>query len=82
MTVYRIAKKEYIKLAIPHLNLIFDCADKAVECAVNGLSGVIGWDEDNNNVLSCIEFPRIKGGKEFDTKNLWYQKMIKEINSI
>ena len=35
------------------LNLIFDCADKAVECAVNGLSGVIGWDEDNNNVLSC-----------------------------
>jgi pyrophosphate--fructose-6-phosphate 1-phosphotransferase len=64
------------------LNLIFDCADKAVECAVNGKSGVIGWDEDNNDLLSCIEFPRIKGGKVFDTKKLWYQKMIQEINSI
>ena len=64
------------------LKLIFDCADLAMISAINGKSGVVGLDEDNNNHLSCIDFKRIKGGKPFDTNQSWYTKMIDEINII
>jgi pyrophosphate--fructose-6-phosphate 1-phosphotransferase len=64
------------------LKLIFDCADLAMFSAINGKSGVVGLDEDNNNHLSCIDFKRIKGGKPFDTNQSWYTKMIDEINII
>jgi pyrophosphate--fructose-6-phosphate 1-phosphotransferase len=50
--------------------------------AINGKSGVVGLDEDNNNHLSCIDFKRIKGGKPFDMNQSWYIKMINEINII
>lgn len=61
------------------LDLIFEVADHAVESATKGISGVVGWDEDNNNTLSCIDFNRIKGGKPFDINQEWYIKMMKEI---
>ena len=64
------------------LDLIFEVADKAVESATTGDSGVVGWDEDNNNQLSCIAFERIKGGKPFDTSQKWYQEMMQEIHNI
>lgn len=64
------------------LELISECANYAVASATNGISGVVGWDEDNNNQLSCIDFNRIKGGKAFDTSLDWYQNMMKEINEI
>lgn len=64
------------------LNLIFEMADFAIKNALEGNSGVIGHDEDNNNTLSCIDFNRIKGGKPFKTSTLWYQKMLNEIKSI
>ena len=64
------------------LNLIFEVADYAVRSAVNGNSGVVGWDEDNNNELSCIDFNRIKGGKPFNTNQDWYIQMMKEIKQI
>jgi len=64
------------------LDLIFEVADKAVESATIGDSGVVGWDEDNNNQLSCIAFERIKGGKPFDTSQKWYQEMMQEIHNI
>ena len=64
------------------LDLIFDVADHAVDSAIAGKNGVVGWDEDNNNSLSCISFKRIKGGKPFDTNQVWYKNMINEINSI
>ncbi len=64
------------------LELIFKVADKAVETAVNGESGVIGWDEQKNNNLCCIDFSRIKGGKPFNTKLDWYVKMKEEIYNI
>ena len=35
--------------------------------------------EDNNNKLACIEFGRIKGGKQFNPKTDWFQSMLKEI---
>ena len=64
------------------LELIFDVAEHAVDAAIAGKNGVVGWDEDNNNILSCISFKRIKGGKPFDTNQVWYKNMINEINSI
>ena len=64
------------------LKLIFDCADLAMISAINGKSGVVGLDEDNNNHLSCIDFKRIKGGKPFDINQSWYIKMIDEINIV
>ena len=64
------------------LDLIFEIADYAVQSAVEGSSGVVGWDEDNKNKLSCIDFNRIKGGKPFDTKLDWYTEMMNEIKTI
>ena len=61
------------------LGLIFQTADFAVKCAINGNSGVVGLDENNNNQLTCIEFERIKGGKPFNPKADWFQAMINEI---
>ena len=63
------------------LELIFEMADYAVKSATNGVNGVVGWDQDNNN-LSCIEFHRIKGGKPFDINQDWYINMMKEIKEI
>ena len=60
------------------LELIVKHADMAVECAKNGNSGVIGIDE-KNNMLSCIDFNRIKGGKPFDINVSWFKKIIKDI---
>ncbi|MFP3541135.1 hypothetical protein SB770_31915, partial [Pseudomonas sp. SIMBA_044] len=49
------------------LRLIQSMTDLAVESALNRISGVTGHDEDQNGKLRTIEFPRIKGGKAFDT---------------
>ncbi len=64
------------------LELIFKSADLAIENAVAGRSGVVGLDEDNGNVLSCIEFNRIKGGKPFDYNQTWFKNMLNEIGQI
>jgi len=61
------------------LGLIFQTADFAVKCAINGNSGVVGLDENNNNQLTCIEFERIRGGKPFNPRVEWFQSMINEI---
>lgn len=61
------------------MRLIKSCADLAVECAFKRESGVIGHDEDNNNILRAIEFPRIKGGKPFDIDTDWFNQTLAEI---
>ncbi len=61
------------------LRLIKSCTDLAVECAFKRESGVIGHDEDNNNILRAIEFPRIKGGKPFDIDTPWFGEMLAAI---
>ncbi len=63
------------------LDLIFQSTDMAVSCALNGQSGVVGIDEDQDQ-LQCIEFNRIKGGKPFNTKIDWFQNMLKDIEQI
>ena len=55
------------------------CAE-AVKNALKGVSGVIGHDEEKKGApLRAIEFPRIKGGKAFDTTHKWFGQMLKEI---
>jgi len=61
------------------LDLIFETADLAVKSALNGVSGVIGMDENKNNELSCIDFIKIKGNKPFDYKKEWFQSMLNDI---
>ena len=64
---------------VEDIRLIKSCADLAVECAFRRESGVIGHDEDRGNVLRAIEFPRIKGGKPFDTDAAWFNQTLSEI---
>lgn len=61
------------------LQLIQQCTDLAVDCALRGESGVIGQDEENGDVLSAIAFDRIKGGKAFDITQQWYVDMLDAI---
>ena len=64
------------------LQLIFQSVDMAVSCALNGESGVIGFDENHNNQLQCIEFNRIKGGKPFNIKSEWFHTMLNDIGQL
>ena len=64
------------------LDLIFETCIHAVKNATNGINGVIGFDETNNNKIGCIDFDKIKGGKKFDINQKWYQEMIDEIHAI
>jgi diphosphate-dependent phosphofructokinase len=54
------------------LRLIQSMTDLAVESALNKMSGVTGHDEGQGGKLRTIEFPRIKGGKHFDTSAKWF----------
>ncbi len=56
--------------------LIYDTARVAVDCSMNKKSGVVGMDQDRDGVLSCIDFNRIKGGKEFDYKVDWFSDIL------
>lgn len=61
------------------LRLIKSMVDHAVDCGLRGEPGVIGHDEENQNRLRAIEFPRIQGGKAFDIDQTWFEEMIKDI---
>ena len=58
-----------IKLMVKH----------AVKSGLKGESGVVGHDDAKKGLLRTIEFPRIKGGKVFDTSEAWFNKLLKEI---
>jgi pyrophosphate--fructose-6-phosphate 1-phosphotransferase len=59
--------------------LIHACAQKAVECALAGVGGVVGEDEDKGGELRACEFPRIKGGKPFDLGTPWFNSLLAAI---
>ena len=61
------------------LRLIKGMVDLAVELRPRGKPGVIGHDEGQDGRLRAIEFPRIKGGKAFDTSAGWFADMLAEI---
>lgn len=64
---------------IEDLRIIKSCVDLAVDCALRGESGVIGHDEDRGGILRAIEFPRVKGGKPFNTHTPWFLDLLAEI---
>ncbi len=59
--------------------LIQACAKKAVECALAGVGGVVGEDENKNGELRACEFSRIKGGKPFDIDVAWFSDLLAAI---
>ncbi|MCC9654274.1 pyrophosphate--fructose-6-phosphate 1-phosphotransferase [Rhodopirellula halodulae] len=59
--------------------LIGRCAQKAVECAMQGIGGVVGEDEDQNNELRAIEFERIAGGKPFNINASWFGELLSQM---
>ena len=59
--------------------LIIQCANKAVDCAFQGIGGVVGEDENKNNELRACEFERIKGGKPFNTDTPWFTDLLQAI---
>jgi len=58
------------------LLLIKSMTDYAVGCALRGISGVVGHDEDQNDQLRAIEFSRIAGGKKFDISQQWFRELL------
>ena len=58
------------------LRLIKSCTDLAVDCAIRRDGGVIGHDEDQNDILRAIEFDRIAGGKPFDIDQPWFEELL------
>ncbi|MCA0434362.1 MAG: pyrophosphate--fructose-6-phosphate 1-phosphotransferase [Proteobacteria bacterium] len=61
------------------LALIKLMVKEAVKSGLKGESGVIGHDEGKGGKLRAIEFPRIKGGKPFDTGQKWFHNLLKTI---
>jgi len=61
------------------LTLIKACCDKAIESAMEGVGGVVGHDDDQNDELRAIEFPRIAGGKPFDIDVDWFGELLADI---
>ena len=62
------------------MDLIKRSAFLGAQNALDNKSGVAGLDYKDGE-LKLIEFSRIKGGKPFDVKEDWYQKMINEIEN-
>jgi diphosphate-dependent phosphofructokinase len=61
------------------IELIKRCCDLAVDSAMKRESGVIGEDEDQDDVLRAIEFERIAGGKPFDIDIPWFGDLLDAI---
>ena len=61
------------------LELIRTMVHMAVASALEGISGVVGHDEENGDALSVIAFPRIKGHKAFDVFQPWFRDLLNEV---
>jgi pyrophosphate--fructose-6-phosphate 1-phosphotransferase len=59
--------------------LIRACAEVAVDAALAGVSGLVGQDEDQNNVIRACEFERVAGAKPFDVTQEWFTDLLREI---
>jgi len=62
--------------------LIERCCQLAVQCGLQNNPGCIGEDEDQNDTLRAIEFPRIKGHKPFNIEQTWFKDLQTQIYSI
>ena len=78
-----VQKSGYFARAAPanqaDIELIQETAELAVAQACLRAGGVCAKDEDAGDVMRCIEFPRIKGGKPFNVELDWFKQMMIEI---
>jgi len=78
-----VAKSGYFARSAPanqeDRELIARCVQVAVQAATEGVAGLVGQDEEHADELRVIEFPRVKGGKPFDTTTGWFQKLLADI---
>ncbi len=61
------------------LELIKKSGKLGAQLALDGRSGVVGLDDDNNGELGLIDFERIKGGKPFNINQKWFNELLNEI---
>jgi pyrophosphate--fructose-6-phosphate 1-phosphotransferase len=61
------------------LLLIKSMTDYAVGCALRGISGVVGHDEEQGDQLRAIEFDRIKGGKPYNIDDAEFVQLLDKI---
>ena len=61
------------------LELIKISGKLGAQLALDGRSGVVGLDDDNNGELGLIDFERIKGGKPFNINQKWFNELLNEI---
>ena len=59
--------------------LIHDCATVAVDAALNGISGLVGMDENADNNIRACEFERVAGAKPFDTNQKWFDELLSDL---
>jgi pyrophosphate--fructose-6-phosphate 1-phosphotransferase len=59
--------------------LIRECAVVAVRSALDGISGLVGQDEDQANVIRACEFDRVAGAKPFNAEQAWFSELLSEI---
>ena len=61
------------------IDLIQRSSKLAADYALQGKSGVVGMDEDDQDQLTLIGFERIKGGKPFDFEQSWFNDLLTDI---
>ena len=59
--------------------LIRACAKVAVQSALDGVSGLVGQDENRDNEIRACEFERVAGAKPFDTNHAWFNELLADI---
>jgi pyrophosphate--fructose-6-phosphate 1-phosphotransferase len=59
--------------------LIKECAVVAVRSALDGVSGLVGQDEDQSNIIRACEFNRVAGAKPFNTEQPWFNDLLSGI---
>jgi pyrophosphate--fructose-6-phosphate 1-phosphotransferase len=64
---------------VEDLRLIRESVACAIQAAFRRHSGVVGYDEDRENILACIDFSRIRGGKPYGAVSDGLQSMLSEI---
>ena len=60
--------------------LIARCTGLAVQCALDGVSGVVGEDDGHGGALRAVEFERVKGGRPFDLDTHWFTALLGAID--
>lgn len=78
-----VAKSGYFARSAPanqkDRELIASCVKTAVAAATERIPGLVGQDEGSAGDLRVIEFPRVKGGKPFDTQVEWFTQLLTQI---